>query len=678
MNERRAAERERDALSLRLQQVLESTTDAVFGIDRQWCFSYLNAGAQSLVSPIGDILGKNAWDSFPGIIYPDSPYLHFYSRAMNDGESGEFEAYYPEPLNLWVEVHVRPSSDGIVVFCRNITEQKKQGNARRLQEDRQRLLFSLMRGQRENNDPNEMMQTACEAVARSLAADRVGFSETSDGETIHCNNTWESGGLPSLPNPYPAADLGRGYIEEIRAGRTSVIEDSRLNPQTAESVLEQTGVLSRIVTPIQRHGRWRAAFFVHHHATRQWTDDEIQLVREAAEQTWDAVERARAQAAMRQSEARFRAIFDSAPIGINLKTVEGSLVACNQAYCELTGRSEADLHSLDPAEWTHPDDLLESEKLFSDLAAGKVSRGTLEIRYLRADGSTVWVRSHRALLRNSAGEPSQVLGIFENIETRKKSEAALIQSEKLAAVGRLAASIAHEINNPLESVTNLLYLAQSTESLAEVHEFLDTAERELRRVSVISSQTLRFYRQSSNPRSVTCQDLFESVLSIYQGRLVNSEVVVLKRKRATVPVLCFDGEIRQVLNNIVGNAIDAMHPAGGRLLLRSREATDWKTGRKGLGLTVADTGSGMSSETLKRIFDAFYTTKGIGGTGLGLWVSKEIVERHEGVLKVRSRQKPGRSGTVFYLFMPFEAVSRSETELPSLSPGLLPTSVFPN
>ncbi len=676
VHERRAAERERDVLSLRFQQVLESTTDGVLGIDRNWRITYLNPQAQQILASSGPILGRNFWKTYPDTLYENSPYVKHYYRAMYDREAGEFEAFYPEPLNLWFQVLSRPSPDGIVLFFRNITEQKKQERARRLQEDRQRLMFSLLRGQRENCDPYEIMKTACEAVARSLGVARAGVSETGDGETIRFTSVSESGSLPALPDFSPAADLGLEYVAEISSGRTSVVEDSRTDPRTAGSALEREGVQSRIATPIQRHGRWCAALFVHHHEPRQWTDDEIQLVREVAEQTWDAVERARAQAALRQSEVRFRAIFDFAPIGINLKTLDGNLVACNQAYCELTGHSEAALLGMCPAEWTHPDDLEQNDKLFADLAAGKVDIGTLEIRYIRADGSTVWVRSHRSLLRDGTGEPSQVLGIFENIETRKKAEAALLQTEKLAAVGRLAASIAHEINNPLESVTNLLYLAQSTSDLDEVHEFLETAERELRRVSIISSQTLRFYRQSSSPRAVTCQDLFESVLSIYQGRLVNSGVVVEKRKRATVPVLCFDGEIRQVLNNIVGNAIDAMHPAGGRLLLRSREATDWRTGRKGLGLTVADTGGGMSRATLKRIFDAFYTTKGIGGTGLGLWVSKEIVDRHGGVLKVRSRQQPGCSGTVFYLWMPFEAVSRSETELPSLSPGLLPTGAF--
>jgi signal transduction histidine kinase len=177
-------------------------------------------------------------------------------------------------------------------------------------------------------------------------------------------------------------------------------------------------------------------------------------------------------------------------------------------------------------------------------------------------------------------------------------------------------------------------------------------------VSAIANQTLRFHKQSSRPQLVSCEDLFESALLIHQGRIVNSGVVVQKRKRATDGVLCFDGEIRQVLNNLLGNAIDAMSAGGGRLLIRSRHATDWESNRKGLMLTVADTGSGMSAATRKKLFDAFFTTKGIGGTGLGLWVSKEIVERHGGSLRVRSSQAEGHQGTVFSLFLPFDAVAR--------------------
>ena len=247
---------------------------------------------------------------------------------------------------------------------------------------------------------------------------------------------------------------------------------------------------------------------------------------------------------------------------------------------------------------------------------------------------------------------------FHDVTDRRKADAALIKSEKLAAVGRLAASIAHEINNPLESVTNLLYLARASSDLEEVQQYLSTADRELRRAAAITSQTLRFHKQSSSPTEIISQELIDDVLSIYQSRIVNSHVHIEKRERTKDTVRCFEGEIRQVLNNLVGNAIDAMHPEGGRLLLRSRVATNWSTGQRGLVITVADTGPGMSAQTQAKVFEPFFTTKGIGGTGLGLWISREIMTRHNGKMAVRSGQEVGRKGSVFAMFLPFEAVPR--------------------
>jgi PAS domain S-box-containing protein len=268
----------------------------------------------------------------------------------------------------------------------------------------------------------------------------------------------------------------------------------------------------------------------------------------------------------------------------------------------------------------------------------------------RKDGNLSWIEVTGQLQPRAAGEPGQILGTIRDITRIKKSEEALRTAEKLSVVGRLAASIAHEINNPLQSVMNLLALAREDAVNPVVRELLETADQELRRASVITNQTLRFYRQTTSPRKVGSDELFEGVLSIYQGRLVNSHITTLQRLRSKEPVRCFDGEIRQVLSNLVGNAIDAMHPAGGRLLLRSREATDWTSGRRGVTLTIADTGSGMTPEVRARIFEPFFTTKGANGTGLGLWVSDDIVKRHRGKLRVRSTTEVG---TVFELFLPF-------------------------
>ena len=249
----------------------------------------------------------------------------------------------------------------------------------------------------------------------------------------------------------------------------------------------------------------------------------------------------------------------------------------------------------------------------------------------------------------------QVMSLLEArrlLNENKKAAQALMQSEKLAAVGRMASSMAHEINNPLEAVTNLLFLARNHAERPDVQDWLDQAEMELRRVSVIANQTLRFHKQASRPQEVSCLSLFSTILNLYEARFRNRGITVMSRKRANEPVECFEGDIRQVLSNLITNAIDAM-PDGGSLYVRSREGTDWRSGRKGIFLTLADTGIGISETTQRHMFEAFYTTKGIGGSGLGLWISAEIMQRHRGSIRIRSSQRTGRCGTVARLFLPF-------------------------
>lgn len=236
----------------------------------------------------------------------------------------------------------------------------------------------------------------------------------------------------------------------------------------------------------------------------------------------------------------------------------------------------------------------------------------------------------------------------------ERAAAALMLREKLAAVSRLASSMAHNINNPLEAVTNLLYLSRLRIRDAEVQSWLEQAERELRRVALVANQTLQFHQQASKPKAVSCMDLFATTLNVQEARLRNANIRVEKRKRGNQPVECFESDIRQVLGNIVANAIDAM-PMGGRLVLRSREHIEAQSGRRGLMLTIADTGHGMSPATLRRAGEAFFSTKGIGGIGLGLWTSADIVRRHQGRISIRSSQREGQCGTVVAVFLPFAA-----------------------
>ncbi|MGI4854717.1 MAG: two-component system sensor histidine kinase NtrB [Janthinobacterium lividum] len=281
---------------------------------------------------------------------------------------------------------------------------------------------------------------------------------------------------------------------------------------------------------------------------------------------------------------------------------------------------------------------------------------TVTLRNYRKDGSAFWNELFISPIRNRDGELTHYVGIQNDISARMEFEAALRQSEKLAAVGRLAASIAHEINNPLESVMNLLYLAQSEQDPAMVKHYVSEADNEVKRIAIITTQSLRFYRQNTRPQAMDCDDLLTSVLELYSPKLSRFNIATVHDRRAHAPVVCMESEVRQVLSNMVRNAIDAMRANTGKLEVRTRVKTDWQTGRRGVALTVADTGSGIAPDVIKKLYTAFFTTKGDAGTGLGLWVSANIVERHQGRLFVRSSIDPQRHGTVFVMFLPFDGL----------------------
>ena len=238
---------------------------------------------------------------------------------------------------------------------------------------------------------------------------------------------------------------------------------------------------------------------------------------------------------------------------------------------------------------------------------------------------------------------------------RKRGEEALRRTEKLAATGRLAASIAHEINNPLEAVTNLLFMLKNYCNLeAPALEYAAMAEHEVKRIAEITQQTLRFYRQSTLPARASMSELLDSILNLYHVRLNTLGITLVRKYDPALDLYCFAGEVRQVIANLLVNAMDAM-PGGGILMVRARRSRHWTASRlEGVRITIADTGSGMDADVRARIFEAFFTTKDVTGTGLGLWVSHEIILKHRGLVHVRSRTSEGGkpSGTVFQLFFP--------------------------
>ncbi|CAN5586926.1 ATP-binding protein [soil metagenome] len=239
-------------------------------------------------------------------------------------------------------------------------------------------------------------------------------------------------------------------------------------------------------------------------------------------------------------------------------------------------------------------------------------------------------------------------------EEAKRSEA-LRTVEKLAVVGRMASAVAHEINNPLQSMTNLLFMAEIAPESERVN-YVTQAQQELSRVSHIVTQTLRFHRQSNNAAPARLGEIVESVLLLFRTRLQHASVKVEVKDSQTAELLCYGSDVRQVVANLIGNALDALAGmGGGKIWVRIRDAVD-TTGRAGVRLTVADSGEGMDDDTRVRLFEPFFSTKGARGTGLGLWVSRGILDKHQATLRIRSSKSDCHHGTVFGIFFPLDAV----------------------
>jgi PAS domain S-box-containing protein len=351
-------------------------------------------------------------------------------------------------------------------------------------------------------------------------------------------------------------------------------------------------------------------------------------------------------------------IVEQAAEAIAVCDASGVIVQCNRILNELAGQSALFQNFNDIFSLAFSDErcTVDGSQVFhlADAVRGTVSRG-VEV-YLRRNEEEIPLLLSAAPIKLPAGSLGCVITLF-NIEERKRAEATLRKSEKLAATGQLAATIAHEINNPLEAVTNLMFLVSMQDGLpAQARLFLEQAEKELARIAHITRQTLAFHRESSEPLPVNMREMVESVVFLYERRFREKGVEFTADVRFNGKLYCFENEIRQLLSNLVVNALDAT-PKGGRVVLRVRPAKESRGRRHGVRLVVADTGKGIRAEHRQRIFSPFFTTKGEKGTGLGLWVSEAIVHKHNGSLRMRSSTRSGESGTVFSLFLPLRALT---------------------
>lgn len=359
----------------------------------------------------------------------------------------------------------------------------------------------------------------------------------------------------------------------------------------------------------------------------------------------EQIEQRRKESSKRMGE--LAAIVESSDDAIVSKNLNGIVTSWNRAAARILGYSSDEMIG-------QPILKIIPEQLHSDemIILGKIRAGDrvdhFETIRRTKSGQLIDVSLSVSPVRDHTGEIIGASKILRDVTDRKRMEKSLLQAEKIAATGRMAATIAHEINNPLEAVVNLLFLLRSMITCEEGIEYLAAAESELSRVSHIAKQTLGYYHEHASASSSSISELASHAVTIYGPRCATSRIQLEKCLESSSRIIVRKGEIMQVISNLIANSIHAM-PAGGKIRISVR---DTSLPRPGVLLAVEDTGEGIPPEDLPKVFDAFFTTRDTIGTGIGLFVAKQFIEGHGGKITITSGIEPESHGTTVSVFLP--------------------------
>jgi len=608
--EQKRAEEELRRANRRLENVLDSITDGLCVLDHEMRYIYYNEnGARQAGLRPADIIGKRLGD-----IYSENKVNAFgrnYRRALETGETIHFEEFYGEPLNQWIECNCYPSLDGLTVYFRDITERKRTEQALRESESRYRSLF----------------ESSLLGICRP---DRFGAFREGNEELLRITG-------------YSREELEAGLV---RWDTMTPPEYAALDTAHIAEAAERGSCTPYEKEYIRKDGS-RVPILCGYALLDGSEDEYIGFV-------FDLTRQRAAEAALREREQRFRLLAETLPELVWLNDPAGSITYMNQRFLDYCGIAGTDGWPFDWSLMLHPEEIERVQRTWEQ----SVRTGDpylIELRMRRHDGAFRYFLSRAVPMRNDAGEIEQWVGSCTDIHDQKLAEEALRRSEKLAATGRLAASIAHEINNPLAAVTNTLFLAlQDPELGAGTRAYLKLAEQELARVSHITTQTLRFHRQSKAAAYADLTETMHSVLMLFGPRFRSRQIEIESECEPEARVCCFEDELRQVFANLVSNSLDATGDQG-RLRIRIRNVL--VQNEPGVRVTVADSGCGIPREIRQRIFEPFFSTKDTTGIGLGLWVSDGVIRKHSARMQLRSRTGSAHHGTVFSLFFPRDGLN---------------------
>ena len=590
------------------ENVLRSIADGFCSVDGEGTLTYVNQEAIRIAHWEPSRLKSQNISA----LFPPARFAGFhgeYSRALASRQPVSFEDH-DLLSSQWLEFRLYPSDEGLSVYFREITARKRTEQALQDSEIRFRTVA----------------QTACDAILLIDQSSTLLFVNRATEQIFG----------------YPPEQLIGQNLTMLMPGYLRHVHQAGMN---------------RYLKTGKKHLHWESIELPGLHQSGR----EIPLEVSFGEFTRDGVhfftgfardisERKRVLESLRESEENFRRAQQAAQIGSYVWDLSNNHVTWNAEVPSLAqvapdGKFDTWMqHVL-------PEDL---PLVFGAIEAMKDGGEHFsEARVLKDDGSIIWIYSGGRFLFNDRGQPTHGVGIAMDITSRKLAEEQLRSTEKLAATGRLAATIAHEINNPLESITNLHFLLRGEETLSPGgRRYLELAEREVARVAHIARQTLGFYRGNSVVSAVNLPEMLDDILSLYRTQLENRQISIARHYECKREIQGMKGELRQVLSNLVSNAIDAM-TAGGRLTVSVKDSRHPTI--KGVQVGIQDDGEGISPQNLPRVFEAFFTTKKDVGTGLGLWVTKGIVESQGGIIEVQSSNQPEDHGTCFSIILPFDA-----------------------
>ncbi|MGA2961301.1 MAG: PAS domain S-box protein [Candidatus Korobacteraceae bacterium] len=373
----------------------------------------------------------------------------------------------------------------------------------------------------------------------------------------------------------------------------------------------------------------------------------------------DVTDRKQAEEALRASEERWSTTLRSIGDAVISTNANGRIMFMNEVAEKLTGWSLTEAQGRDLEEVFNIVNEVTRIKLENPVTKviqiGQVVGLANHTALISRDGTELPIEDSGAPIRDKDGQITGVVLVFHDIIEKRRAEKAVRDSERLALTGRMASTLAHEIHNPLDTVGALLYLINQVPNAPEpVRQHASLAGEELARVTQMTRHMLSFQREAKNPVPIKIGEILDNVLALYERKIESAGIRVEKQVDFEGEFIGLPGEMRQVFANLIGNAIEAIGK-NGKIRLHAYASRDWRQGRRGLRVTVADNGPGIPADVRDKIFDPFFTTKGEGGTGLGLWIISGIIENNDGLLRLRTVARGGRSGTCFSVFFAFPA-----------------------